>query len=1660
MAPADFLCFEVPLRGTASPVFVCEDFIEVEVCIEVYQAPEILVDPLPATVCLGGSQQLCAQIEVPDGCEPQCIWYRVVGTPDDVNAPVFPVDDIRVCPLDVPLAGITCSDSSLGGGIYNCCLTFAPAMYDHAGSYYVVVTCGSLECSAQSDPAELRVIDPQPQVNDAAVCVGGQQCLEQVAILPELTPGSTYKYQWYRRPEADCLVNPCPLGDCSGGMPLSNSGGYSGVDTATLCINPAVTGHRGCYYVVVSIDGPDVDDLPDEGKCFSASNCACLTVVDPQPTLADRTVCLGGVQNLTLTAPLPNLPTGYSYAYQWFFTGEADCQPGGCGAARPCAPGTAVTDVTRPSGTVISGATTATLTLSNMQLPERGCYYVRVRIDGPEGDAIDLGKCERFSNCACLTVVNPMPVVQNAAVCTGGRQCLEVSALPTLPVGYSYTYQWYRVLPATNCLATPCPMGACSGGTMLTNSGGFSGVTTATLCIDPADVSHQGCYYVEVGIDSPDGGSAPDIAKCLRISNCACLTVVNPQPLIEDRGVCRGGTQTLAIIGTLPQLPGGYVYVYQWFLKPGSGNCPTSGCTNCPTAAGGDTLLTNGTRPSGTMIAGANTASLTLSNTQPAEQGCYYVRVTIDGPESAEIDLAKCLRFSNCACLTVADPMPMVANRAVCLDGMQSFTVSPPLPPAPMGYTYTYRWFYLDQSNCLSTPCLPGQPCTGGMIVNNGARPSGATASGATTATLTISNAQLADGGCYYVQVGLDSNDPDSNPDAGKCLVNSNCACLTVVDPQPVVEDAVVCVGGDQMLMVNSGSFPPLPAGYSYTFRWWFRGNTDCANVPCPMGMCSGGSEVPNVPPYSGVTTNTLQIMNAMQTHQGCYYVVVGLDGTDAGDLPDAGKCAKASNCACLDVIDPPVITMHPEDAAVCEGDDNAQRLTVIVTYNGDPDDLCYQWYKLIGPGPCPMNPTAANGTPVANGNGISGATTNELVFDPAVASHAGYYFLCVRVCESEGDPVTTAKCPPVYSSCARLDVLPPIVPCVLTCASGELNADGKCLFCDRTQIALCCNVMNTTQPLCYQWQFQANNPADPNNPDPDLWMDIPGANGQCFEFEFNAPNIGMPCGPGCYRVKINYAVLSGPNCESDPAEKCEPVYSDPICIAETTECCPQECECKDNLDPNQNFYSLWRTGMWDGVNGEWSFDRSASDGVVIKAADDFFLDQSSMHHIQRFLGEMLVRRQNLLIEAKAKLQFYADCNGIPGELIAEFESEPCPALLGTTPDDFNHFQFWFDLREECFWLRGGIYWVSLVGVAPPDDSLYEAFWVTAGLPSQTPERPECGQEPMGACCIASACTIETRDVCVNAGGTWFQGASCTASICGGSPSTILGKRPQFMDGLNDWAEYDPCCHPCDDFVFCLSGTTCPIMWDNGKPFLAGADDLVPPGPPYQVFGTRSEKSTLTVRNSRAADQFVVKTCNEEEVCYLEGYLFTNCIGFEVHLEIYDNDCREPQFELPAASPVYYSAIADPDNVIDLGYTGLSVGTTPVRAYKVVFCAFDPELTLLPGRNYWVSLSVRDSFSINERAFFAHIRQPCDPCDEVVWKIDPGMELAPGRQITEWQSAGSDFAFMIATKKQPGTLPIGGDPADATCAVDLNSNNAVDVQDIFIFLSAWFAGCP
>jgi len=1366
-------------------------------------------------------------------------------------------------------------------------------------------------------------------------------------------------------------------------------------------------------------------DMQDLTEITSATACEPLgqgtgECDDPeQPEIGCGPFCEGDV--LCLTGVYDGLCEA-GVTYQWYFRDCPTNDPALCGPLT-------TEFVPLANDGRITGVTTPNLCFSELLVCDSGCYRLRVSQPfcnglpvqfyceelGLRGDAGPLAACEDYLEVEVCIDVDQSPIIKPispADVCVTGTQ--ELCGLVNVPEGCELVCSWYRVVGTPddpdaavfpvddvliNCAAPPV------GVQCIDRAGPIPTQRECCLRFTNAAEAHEGCYYLRATC----GG-----AECDYFSEPACLTVYR-QPIITvqpvARTVCLNGTQMMCITVNSPD---GRDVEVTWFRQ---NTCiePTTRVQVC------ENMCMD-------MVAGVPT-QICCTIPFPAAAGNYIMQaeVRICDPD----DVGKCrIVLSECATLTVIDPMPVISNRAVCVGGTQTISISPMLPAPPANYSYYYKWFYKGMSPCLTAPCMPGLPCSGGVQVFNGTRPGGTTVAGAGTVTtsglptLTLGNVQAAEGGCWYVVVGLNSPDGGGAEDLGKCAKASNCACLTVVNPMPVVVARTVCVGGDQCLTVDPALFPILPAGYFYTYRWSFVGPSNCPTVSCAGGMCVGGSPLPTDAEspddaYSGVETVELCITDAQITHRGCYYVVIGLDSPDEGGAPDPGKCSKNSNCACLGVIPQPTITADPEDAAVCEG--GRQQLTATVTYTGNIADLCFQWYRRTLP--CPADVTAADGTAVTNGSGISGATTATLTFDPAAPGHEGYYFLCVRVCMVGGVPITEEKCPSQYSNCARLDVRPPLEPCVLECASNLSDSSGNCLFCDGVAVVLCCDVEDAEGILCYQWEYCAT-------PGPDacfMPISAPTATAQCYEFIFDADAIGVPGGPGCYRVKINYADLSEAECD-DIGDKCDPVYSLPLCIAETEMCCPLECECKDNLGPEQEFYSLWQTGGWDGVNGEWSFDRTATDGLIIKAADDIFLDESSMHHIERFLGEMLVRRENPLIEPMARLRFYSDCNGSPDELLAEFDHEPCPAFLGATPEGYNRYQFWFDLRDECFWLRGGIYWVSLVGIGPAGDAAYEAVWATAGAPGN-PNFP--GNPPP-----------ETPD------------------------GYILGKRPQLMNGSDPWEEYDPCCHPCDDFVFCLSGETCPIMWDNGKPFLDGADAREPEPGPYNVFGTRSEKSTLTARNSRAADQFVVKTCDTEEVCYLEGYIFTNCAGFNVYLEIYENDCREPVFTLPANSPIFYPPSGEANRpvptVVDLGITGLRVGTTNVRAYKVYFCDWPTPLIFQPGRNYWVSLMVRDTFSSAERAFFAHVKPPCEPCDDPpYWKIEPGKEIAPGRQIPDWRSANADFAFLIATVKQPDASPAGEPPPPpAVCVADLNGNEAADVQDIFMFLSAYFAGCP
>ncbi len=998
----------------------------------------------------------------------------------------------------------------------------------------------------------------------------------------------------------------------------------------------------------------------------------------------------------------------------------------------------------------------------------------------------------------------------------------------------------------------------------------------------------------------------------------------------------------------------------------------------CPPATipgSGDVQLPSASFPNISVVTGD---ILCINNATAANSGCFYAVArrqscgdTQPPPPEFELNGNCVAEVAACTCITVGSP-PMITSQPAGASVCDGTPVVISVTASGSG-DLCYQWYRR------ATAC-------------DGVGSGGTLIPGQTNSTLRFLPARAQcpgdpagsqdDNGFYYVVVSLCDGDPGS-----ECTENtSTCAQLTVYCPPAITGggSATVCGGGSAGIGgVQDCCYTVIaPAGCVPVVTWYK--NLGNQNSEADDIVVTTGS-------LAGVTITTLPLGG----NQYSTCIVWDLDGLSAaqanalaGNYYVKAYCvedtcvARSANCS-LTVRPQPVFTVNPVDAAVCEG--SPQCFDATVTYAGTTG-LCWEWRRK------PTCETAGDGEIVASGTWSAGSPlTFEHCVPSAQAGDEQCYFFRIRVCT----PNDLDKCPWVASDCGCLDVRPQLIACELECDSGLMDALGNCLYCPGSRILLCCDIEASDGPLCYQWQEQTE-------PVIGAWVDIPGETASCLEILSFDPVDDA----SCYRVRVNYSDLSGPTCP-ETSEKCDAVYSEPICLAATGECCEIECPCKDNSDEVQEVYSLWTTGDWDQVNGEWSFDRTSTDGPVIKSADDFYLCESSMHRITTFTGQMLVKQSNPLLSLRAKLRIYKDCDGSPGELIEEFDSE-CAAFIQAVPDGFALYQFQFFL--DCFWLKGGSYWASLVAIAPVFDDEFEAFWATVGEP---------GNPPI---------------------------------------PTVMGMRPVFMEGEGEWQNFDGCCHPCADLEFCIIGESCPIIWNNGTPDFGGADDPTPE-PPHTVFGTRSEKSTLTPRNSRAADQFQIKTCDTETVCYLEAYIYTNCISFEAHLEIYENDCREPDFALPGGTP-YYQRVAD--QVIDLGFTGLRVGTTNVRAYKVIFCDWPNPLVLEPGGNFWASISVRDTFSSAERAYFAHVGRPCEPCTEGnIVKIDSGKEIAPGRQIPDWQSVGADFAFLVATQKhpetEPGGLPVGG---DGTCAVDLNDNSTADVQDIFLFLSAWFTGCP
>ena len=440
-----------------------------------------------------------------------------------------------------------------------------------------------------------------------------------------------------------------------------------------------------------------------------------------------------------------------------------------------------------------------------------------------------------------------------------------------------------------------------------------------------------------------------------------------------------------------------------------------------------------------------------------------------------------------------------------------------------------------------------------------------------------------------------------------------------------------------------------------------------------------------------------------------------------------------------------------------------------------------------------------------------------------------------------------------------------------------------------------------------------------------------------------------------------------------------------------------QDCNSDNVPDECQ---CVWDNGPIPTGSGAASANGQLSHlgGAVIfgaKVADDFYLPPGPMYRLFGFTGAMLTNSLPSL--RKARLEFYDDCDGMPAAL--PFKSYANSVIVSTETGDagFDLVTYSFSFCSDPLHLDGGkSYWVSLIGLTDNQGS-DSSYWVSTTASS-------------------------------NPGGAMGAGAKKAYGLPGSTWGNYV---------FEPWAALDECCLGCVNFAYRLRGEVCPLVWNNGGP------DLTTP-----AAGTLSGANRAQFPPPRAADNFVVKPCTPISVCLVETYIYTNCQPPAGFLEVYNNDCRRP-----TGTPIL---VATNPKTIPTGRSIVVDGVT-YPGYRLLFSGFN--LTLEPGKDYWISSGSYNTGGLNTRAYFAQSADCDRPC---LVQISPGMTLEMGDTGREWMPGSRDFAFRVFRKPDPiaPASPSGGGNASPTCPADVNLDGQATVQDVFDFLTRWFSGCP
>ncbi len=240
---------------------------------------------------------------------------------------------------------------------------------------------------------------------------------------------------------------------------------------------------------------------------------------------------------------------------------------------------------------------------------------------------------------------------------------------------------------------------------------------------------------------------------------------------------------------------------------------------------------------------------------------------------------------------------------------------------------------------------------------------------------------------------------------------------------------SVACGPIDDTVSITITPMPTVDVGTDITV---------CSNSTVPATATLGGTAT------SGSWTSSGNGLFSNATSANTIYTLGSSDIANSSvtltftSNDPAGTCTAVSDAFTIAIKDSVHISSNPVNVGLCAGS-NASFTAV-----ASGDDLVYQWYKGNAP----------SGVAVTNAGNISGATTAQLSFSPALAANGGSYYLVVSA--------NNANCAAKTSAAATLNVDESIV--INTQPTAQT-------VCENAPVSFTVTATAGTDVLSYQWR-------------------------------------------------------------------------------------------------------------------------------------------------------------------------------------------------------------------------------------------------------------------------------------------------------------------------------------------------------------------------------------------------------------------------------------------------------------------------------------------------------------------------------------------------------------------------------------------------------------